>query len=105
MRSPEALFQNVEYHDRENLRSWHLPIELRKHVQIGVIEALDDLSVHTIVDIHEIANHPRGGIHLTADSDFYGVVMSVSMRIVALAIRGPIVGFAQTIAMQTMRRR
>ncbi len=44
------------------------------------------------VEIDQIADHAGGWIDLSADRDFEGVVVAVSVRIVALAVGGEIFG-------------
>jgi hypothetical protein len=64
-----------------------------------MIEAVQDLPAHTIVDINQIADHPRRWVHLPADSDFHKIVVSVAMWIIALAICNFVLSVCQTVTM------
>ena len=72
---------------------------------LGMIEAIDDLSIDAIVNVQEIADHSGRGVHLTANCHFYAVIVTVTMRVVAFPVRGLVLGEAQSVTMQTMRGR
>ena len=55
-----------------------------------MIEALEDLAGDNGVEFGEIADHAAGGVDLAADGDLDGVVVAVSVRIIALAVGGAV---------------
>jgi hypothetical protein len=103
MRSPEGLFQNVIDRDTENLRGRHLAAKLVEGVEIGVIEAIKNLTPDTVVDVDEIANHSGLRIDLSAYGHFHKIIMAMTVRIVAFAVHFAVFCLAEIVAVEAMR--
>src|ERR1035438_412552 len=68
-----------------------------------MIVAIEDLISHETVEVDEVADHSGLSADLSADCDFDRVVVAVSVRIIALAIRGAVFGLRHLVAMQAVR--
>src|SRR5437016_3838787 len=94
---------------RKNL---HADILRRRHsiaeslyvlIQVHMIEWLDDFSRDVTIEIVKMRNHAGRGINFPRYGDLHDVVMSVSIRIIALAIDSLVFGFIEMRAMQPVR--
>jgi hypothetical protein len=67
-----------------------------------MIERFDHFAIHKPVQVAQIRNHSGGRIDRAGNRDFDDVVVSVSIRIVALAIDALIFFIAELRAVQAM---
>jgi len=79
-------FQDIENYDCKIFSSGNKNLKLCLLIQILMVKLFDDVLAHHRIDVHEIADHPRRAINLAADDYFDGVVMTVTLGIVALPI-------------------
>src|SRR5581483_4402517 len=105
MSGAEAAMQNVINLSTQVFCRGNVSFELRAKVQILVVEALQHLSFDKMIEIHKIADHSRARIYLAADGYFKRVVMTVTIGIIALAVRAAIFLLRQLLAVQAVRRR
>jgi len=82
----KAALQNIVDSNAQILRGWHPVSELGQGIQVLVIESLQDFPRDKTIQVHKVANHPRGWIDLAADRHFERVIVPVSMWVIALAI-------------------
>ena len=61
--------------------------------------------MHKRIEIHQIANHAGTGIDSARNRDLHGIIVAVTVRIVALAIDGLVLRGRHFLAMQPVGRR
>ena len=88
----------------EILAGGHELLKRRVVVQVTVIEAFHDFSVHQPVQGLEVRHFAGLRVHLTGDRDEHGIVMAMSIRVVALVVDFSIDVIGQGVRMQPMRR-
>src|SRR5579884_3094256 len=78
--------QPVPNCDRQVFRCGNFVAKLRYlFIEVTMIEHIDYLAVHDVLELLQVHYKARARVHLSRDCDLQGVVMSVPMRIVALA--------------------
>jgi hypothetical protein len=100
----EFALQNIVNNRTEIFCRGHGIREFRPGIQILKIEASDNFALHTFIEINQIADHAVF-IHLPADRDLEDVVVSVAVRIIALAVNGAVLRVGHLLAVQAMRSR
>jgi hypothetical protein len=83
-------------------RRYALP-EFGQCIEVHMFVARQDFARHETVQDRQIADHARARIHRTADRDFQRVVMTVAVRIVALAVGGAVLLGRHFLAVQPVR--
>ena len=86
MRLLEAALQYFVDLDAEIFRSRHGSGEFLQCIQILQVVAGEQFPFDESIKIDEVADHSGRGIDLAADCDFQGVIVSVSVRVVAFAV-------------------
>jgi hypothetical protein len=105
MRLLKAALQYFEDLDGEIFRGGHFLGEFLQGIQILQIVAGEHFPFDEAVEIDEVADHAGGGIDGAADGDFEGVVVTVSVRVVAFAVSGDVFFGGHVGAMQAVRGR
>jgi hypothetical protein len=103
MRQVEAALHYFVNLDAEIFRSGDFVGELRQHVQVLMIEAGEHFPSDKAVKIGEIADHPSSLVDRAADRDFDGVVVAVTVGIVALAVSRVVFFLRHRFAVKTVR--
>src|ERR1043165_9688446 len=70
-----------------------------------MIIAVENVPLHRPIQVQEIADHARALIYLRADSHLHVIVVTVPIRIVALAIDGAVFLSREFIVMKPVRSR
>ncbi len=86
----EATLQNLEDFDTQIFCSRHNLSKFLNHIQILQVIAVQHFPFDKAVQICQIANHAGARLDGAADRDFERVIVTVAMRIVALAVRSTI---------------
>ena len=86
MRMGEGALQYFEDLNTQIFRRRNGYSEFLKIIQIFQIVARKHLFFNAFVEVNEIADHPRRLLNRAADGHFEGVVVPVSMGVVALAV-------------------
>ena len=68
-----------------------------------MVKALYDLALRKAVKVGQIADHSGRRINLSTDRDFYGVVMAVSVGVIAFAVEGLVLGVSRISKVQAVR--
>src|SRR3954471_15026997 len=105
MSGVEAAMQKVINLSAQAFGGGNLRLKLWAHIQILVVEALQHLFFDKLIEIHKVADHACARIYLPADGYFKRIVMTVTIGVVALAVRATIFIFRQLLAVQAVRRR
>ncbi len=105
MRGMEAALQYFEYLDREVFRGGHTMGEFLQRIQVIQVVTREHFPFDEAVEIDEIADHTCAWIDRAADGDFESVVVSVAVRVVALAVGREIFFERHLGAVETVRRR
>ena len=103
MRVREGALQYFEDPDAEILCSGHFFAEIFHRVQVLKVIAGEDFPFDAGVEIDEVADHAGGEVDRAADGDFEGIVVSVSVRVVALAVGGEVLSRGHFRAVEAMR--
>src|ERR1035438_6721051 len=98
----KTLLQNVEDDLGEIFRGRHECREVSKHIEVLMIEAIKNRVAHGFIEINQIANHSCFCADLTTHCHGQRVVMSVSIRIVALAVSCAVLLVSKRVRMQTV---
>src|SRR5947209_4590881 len=94
----------VEDACRQSFCGWYGVVEPFVAVQVGSVKAFYDLATDEGVEVAEVADHPSHAIYIARKRKFDGVVVAVSVRIVALPECGAIIVRGQDRVVQAMRR-
>jgi hypothetical protein len=105
MSEAELTLQNLKHAFAQNLSCGHKAVEIREHVEILVIEAVEDFGANTLVEIDDVADHSGVCDDGAADRDFDKIVVAVSVRIIAFAVGGLVLGVGERVGVEAMRRR
>jgi hypothetical protein len=73
------------------------------NIQVGVVKTVDDVGLDTVIQVCPIADHPSHWIYLSSDRHFHDVVMTVAVRIAALAVDGAVLLLAVSLGVEAMR--
>ena len=103
MSEVEATLQYFEDADAKIFCSRHNFSEFFPHIQILEVKAGEHFPFNKTVEVHKVADHASSGVYRTADGHFKGIVVSVAVRIVALAVDGAVLGLRHIFAVQAMR--
>jgi hypothetical protein len=68
-----------------------------------MVKSVDNVTLDTVVEVSEVADHPGDRVHLAAYGHLDCVVMAVAMRIAALAVNGEVLLGAVSLGVQTVR--
>jgi len=104
MRVRELLLQNVIDHCAQVFRCWHSILKLLTHIQIFQVEFGYNLALDAFVEIDQVADHAIS-VNLSADSHLQHIIVSVAVRIVALAVGSPVFRLRHVVAVQPVRSR
>ena len=89
--------------DCQIFRGWNNSAEILKLIQVLMVEAVENLVSHHIVEGTQIANHSSLLRNRAADRDLKIIIVAVSVGVVALAVSLAIRGIAERWIMQAMR--
>src|SRR5438270_7844509 len=84
-------------------RAGNLLCEGRQRVQIGMVENIEHILLHELVENGKIANHSGLMVDSACDGYLECVVMTVPVRIIALTINLAVFRFRHRRVMQSMR--
>src|SRR5438876_12124970 len=101
----EAALQNLVDFGAQVLGSRNHIAKLIQAIQVGDTETLQDGAIHKRVQSGKIADHSGTGIHLTANGYLQGVVVPVTVGVVAFAVNFLVLLWRKLIAVQAMRSR
>ncbi len=99
----KATLQYFENLDAEIFRGGHSLGEFLQRIQILEVVAGEHFPFDEAVEIDEVADHAGALVDRAADRDFEGVVVAVSVRIVAFAIGGAVLVVGHLCAVQAVR--
>src|SRR5580700_6640654 len=103
---PGEFLQALKNLHAEILRGRHTIAKgLHILIQVSMVEWLDNLPRDVTIEIGKIGDHARGRIDRPRHGDFHNVVVSVSIRVIALAVDSLVFGVVQLRAVQAMRSR
>src|SRR5271163_3649019 len=89
MRQGELL-KDAMHFEGEILGGRDAVLEAREGVQIGVVEAIEEMGAGEGIEIGQIAEHSGERVELAAEGDLDRVVVAVTVRVVALAEDGAV---------------
>ena len=103
MRVGEAALQYFKDLNREIFGGRYKSGELLQCIQIRQVEAGKHFRCDESVEIDEITDHTSGVVDWAADRDLEGVVVAVSVRVIALAVSNAVFVGRHLGAMQAVR--
>jgi len=103
MRLLKAPLQYFEDLDAEIFRGGHSLGEFFQRIQILEVVAREHFLFDETVEIDQIADHSGAGVEGAADADLEGVVVAVSVRVVAFAVGSMVFVGGHFRAMQAVR--
>ena len=105
MSMAKAAPQNIVDGHAEVFGRWHLVCEFRQGIKILVAEVGQDLALDESVEIHQVAYHAGARVHPSAYGDLELVIVSVAVRVIALAVGLAVPRVGHLRAVQAVRGR